>query len=506
MIYDANELAAPRRLKADLCVIGSGPGGATVAMIAAEAGLSTIVLEAGAFLTPSDMTQREEQMFPKLLRLSGSVTTKDRAVRIHQGKGVGGSSLHNLNLCKRVHPSILESWFTQHRLARLDLETWDALYAEAEELLSVTAVDPALWNRHNRLLRDACEALGFAGGGLKHNRTGCLQSGFCELGCAYDAKNNAFKVMMPRAVKAGCEVITHCQAVRVTYDRGRATGVDAVSLDPDTGRPTGAVAVEADRVCVSASATGTAALLLRSKIADESGRCGRGLRIHPAVVVAGDFEEPVDAHKGIPQTYECTELLELDKPDGHRTWIVPAFGHPMGVATMLPGHGDAHYRLMKRYRHLGVLTAMLHDETEGVVEPDGDLGLSIDYWPHAADRAELEHGLRACARLLFAAGATRVYVPGANVMELASADELGRLDALKIERGSMDVTAVHPMASVPMSDDPKGGPVDSAGRHHQLGGLWVADGSLFPTSIGGPPQLSIYALGLHVGRQLVAAS
>ena len=32
--------------------------------------------------------------------------------------------------------------------------------------------------------------------------------------------------------------------------------------------------------------------------------------------------------------------------------------------------------------------------------------------------------------------------------------------------------------------------------------LFVADGSLFPSSIGGPPQLSIYALGLHVGRAI----
>jgi choline dehydrogenase-like flavoprotein len=53
-----------------------------------------------------------------------------------------------------------------------------------------------------------------------------------------------------------------------------------------------------------------------------------------------------------------------------------------------------------------------------------------------------------------------------------------------------------------MGDDPNVAAVDSHGRHHHVAGLWVADGSLFPTSIGGPPQLSIYALGLHVGRAL----
>ena len=36
--------------------------------------------------------------------------------------------------------------------------------------------------------------------------------------------------------------------------------------------------------------------------------------------------------------------------------------------------------------------------------------------------------------------------------------------------------------------------VDSQGTHHQIANLSVLDGSVFPTSIGANPQLSIYAL------------
>jgi choline dehydrogenase-like flavoprotein len=476
-----------------------------VATVAAEAGLKVVMLEPGAFITPGQMTQREEQMLPRLLWQAGARMSRDHGTRIHQGKGVGGSSLHNLNLCKRIDPLLLEHWRTTRGLEALTPETWAGLYSEVEALLSVSTVPEAAWNRHNRILRDGCTALGWRGGGLAHNRTGCLGSGFCELGCAFDAKNNAAKVLVPRFVRAGGTVVTHAQAVRVKTRGGRVHGVEAVIVDGADPQATGRLEIEAPRVCVSASATGTPALLLRSGLLDPGGETGRRLRLHPAVVVAGDFDEPVRAWEGIPQTYECSEHLDLSPGSERRLWIVPAFGHPMGVATMLPGHGPFHAELMRRYAHMAVLVAMLHDETAGVVEPDGDLGLTVDYRPIAADRRALALGLKHGARLLFAAGARRVIVPTYDVQVLTRPDQVDALAETPIRPDTVSLSAVHPMGSVPMGADARVAAVDAFGRHHHVQGLWVSDGSLFPTSIGGPPQLSIYALGLHVGRALLSA-
>ncbi|MFZ5475449.1 MAG: GMC family oxidoreductase N-terminal domain-containing protein [Myxococcota bacterium] len=480
MIHAAD---GPLTLRADLCVIGSGAGGSTAATVAAEAGLSVVVLEPGELLTPGDMCQREEVMFPRLFWDNGARTSADRLVKIHQGRGVGGSTLHNLNLCKRIPDPIRARW---------DLPIdWDPLYAEVEAMLSVSEVSPEQVNRHNALLRDAVAALGWRGGPLRHNRTGCVGSGFCEVGCAFDAKNNAAKVLLPRLVRAGGEVIARCQAVRVTHARGRVTGVDAVALDAVTRLPVGEVRVEAARVCVSASATGTAAVLHRSGLGEG---VGDTLRIHPAIVVAGDFDEPVRAWQGVPQSWECTEHLRLEEPDGPRVWIVPAFAHPVATALLVPGLGDDHARWMRRYAHLGALTAMIHDHTAGRVRPRGDLGLRIDYALADADLRELGRGAEASAKLLFAAGARRVMLPDRRVV--TRPEDVGEV---VVRPGEADLTAVHPMGTVPM-----GGPVDARGRHGEVDGLWVADASLFPTSIGGPPQLTTYALGLHVGRALAS--
>ncbi len=502
MIHDASTAPLPLTLETDLVVVGSGAGGMAAAMAAAEKGVKTLVLEGGEYLTPKAMSQREEQMFPLLLQDAGSRTTADRAVKLHQGRGVGGSTLHNLNLVKRIPKRIRDGWAKEHGLSHLPPERWSALYDELEVLLQVSAVPRERWNRHNQLLEKACAELGWKGSGLSHNRTGCLGSGFCEVGCRYNAKNNAFKVLLPRLLAANGQVLANCVAVRVLSQGGAAVGVEARAIEPGTRKVLGTVTVKAKRVCLSASATGTAALLLRSGVKDPSGLTGNTLRIHPAVLAAGDFDEPVRAWEGIPQTYECTEFLQLDQEGGHRAWVLPAFAHPLGTATMVPGHGAAHRALMERYPNLAVFTAMIHDLTPGRVAPKGELGLSLDYWPDEADRQELMLGLWACAKALFAAGARRVLIPSRVPKVLLPGDDLEGLKAMPLEKGELDLVAVHPMGSVPMGDDPARAPVGSDGKHHHLQNLWVADGSLFPSSIGVPPQLSIYAMGLHVGRAL----
>ena len=509
MIFDASTLSRPLRLEAELCVVGSGAGGMAAATAAAEAGMKVVVLEAGAFVPPEAMTQREEQMLPQLLVANGGQTSADRRVRIHQGRSVGGSTVHNINLCARIPAPIRREWARVSGLEHLPEERWSALYNEVEALLSVSPVEEARWNRHNRLLAEGAEALGWRHGGLRHNRTGCQASGFCLLGCAYDAKNNAAKVLLPRLIAAGGQVISRCQAVTIEHRRGAVTGVSALALDPVLRRPVGRVEVVAPRVCASASATGTAALLIRSGVPDPSGLTGRTLRVHPAPVAAGEFDEPVRAWQGIPQTVECTEFLDFERahPEqgppsdepGHRSWIVPAFAHPVGTASMVPGLGAEHRRLMEAYERLAVFTPMVHDRTAGRVRPRGDLGLRIDYEPDESDRREVAFGVVACARLLFAAGARRVYVPAGGLRVLERGEDLDAVEGA-IVRDLPELTAVHPMSSVPMGDDPARAPVGSDGQHHHLAGLWVGDGSLFPTSIGVPPQISIYAMGLHVGR------
>jgi len=491
---------SPLSLECDVVIVGSGAGGSMAARELAGRGLSVVLLEEGPHHRPRQFDQREEHMLPSLFRELGGQRTDDLSLLVLSGRGLGGSTVHNTNLCKRTAPEILAHW-RELGVTDLDDATLDPLFAEVEELLGVVRIRDDQLSAHNALLKRGVEALGHAGGMLSHNRDDrCIGSGFCELGCAYDGKRNALRVLIPDAMRRGATVLSDARVERVEHDGTRASAVSGALLDGNA-IPRGTFRVEARAVCLAGSAIGSAALALRSALPDPHQQAGRHLHIHPGVAVAGRFADPIEGWHGIPQSYECTEFLDLRPGSDRRAWILPSFAHPVGTATVTPGFGPRLLAGMRDYPHLGVLAAMIHDETEGRVYLDGDR-TRIAYQPDASDRAQLAMGAREAARLLLAAGARDVMVPGIPPISIRTEADLAEITDDRFLPHDVPLTAVHPMGSLRMGEDPRTSVVDSRGRHHHLDNLWVVDGSLFPTSIGTPPQLSIYTFALKVARAL----
>ena len=482
-VISARELKGDLTLDADLCVVGTGAGGAMVARQAALAGLRVVALEEGPRLRPELFTQREDEMIPLLFQQAGARATVDGAITVLQGRGLGGSTVHNTNLCKRAPDEILRTWPDGWRAPDL-LPHYEAVERE----LNVRPIEPHLINRNNALLQKGAEKLGWRGAVLSHNRDGCIGSGFCELGCPVDGKQNALKVLLPAAQRAGARIVADCHAEQILMQGRRAVGVLARGA---------AVTVEVRApVCLSGSAIGSPLLALRSAIADENNQIGRGLHLHPGAAVAGIFDDRVEGWIGIPQSYECTEQLRFDEDSDARVWIVPGFAHPAGAASLLPGFGAEHRQRMRDYAKMAILVAVLHDRSSGTVKAASDGRPLIHYALDDADQRALNQGLHACVKLLFAAGARRVLVPFASPLELdrvpSDFNHVYRpLDPL--------LTAVHPMGTLAL-----GRVCDEEARLRGVENLWVADGSLFPSSIGGPPQMTIYAAARKVAAHIVA--
>lgn len=497
-----SHLENPSDLRADVVVIGTGAGGSMAFHDLALKGHDVIALELGMHLVPQDMNGREELMLPQLFAEGAGRATDDFSVSILQGKGVGGSTLHNTNLCKRLPDPLRRTWAQDFGLTDLLLPGLDADFEAVEKLLNVHPVPDDRVNTNNALLENGMKALGYRGGRLKHNRKLCQQSGLCELGCPNDGKENATRVLIPPAMKAGGRLFTCARVDRILTRDGRATGVVGHGVDPITGAEICEFQVRAPHVVLAASATSSAALARRSALSDPHRLMGTNLHMHPGAIVVGIFEEKIEGWLGTPQAVECTEFLEFGPDSQKRAWIVSGFAHPGAAAGFLPGFGPGHASLMRQYPHVGVAIVMLHDHVSGRVSPGVGEHVYVDY---SLDRAEYEQmalGLRGAARIMLAAGAHKVMVPTRPATWLENDADVANLSARSLGALSPPLTAVHPMSTLWMGEDPSRSVVDPGGQHHHVRGLWVGDGSLFPTSIGGPPQISIYTFARRVAREL----
>ncbi len=503
MIYTSDHFTKNETLKCDVCIVGSGAGGAYAAHALSSRGKSVILVESGSFHTLRDFSQREEAMFPKLFYEAGNRRTSDRKIRVLHGKGVGGSTLHNVNLCKRIPEELFALW----NLKGLSFAQLEAHYQEVETLLGVKKIAENQVNRANTLFRAGTQKLGYKGAILSHNRTGCVGSGFCELGCSYDGKNNALKVLIPKIVGSGKGRVLADAKVTIFEMQGRRVVKARVSIRdprlPPDSPPKCEITIEANAFVSCAGGIETPLLLQRSRIPDPFGLIGSKLFLHPGTAALGFFEEKVESWMGVPQSWECTEFLGFGARDANRVWLIGGSAHPAGAASILPGFGSAHRELMHQYPHIVPISPMVHDQSCGRVSQDGEHRVKIDYELNAKDQAQLGLGLFESAKILFAAGARQVLIPFVSPILVSSVDELMmHRERLNHCLGETDIVSVHPMGSVWMGNSPESSCLDVTGRYHHLDNLFVADMSVYPTSIGVPPQISTYAMGKLVGENV----
>lgn len=476
----------------DVCVVGSGAGGAVIAKELAEAGLSVVILEAGEHHEPSTFTEYEPDMLRRLFWDSGLRRTRDGAIVISQGRGVGGSTVHNLCYAVRPPQPLLDRW---------GLPDISNALARVEQTLNVRQIEESEVNSLNAVIRRGCEAMGWHGTVQRHNRGACTACGArCLFGCPASktgiGKQSMAVTYIPLALAAGARLYSNCLAEAVLVENGKAVGVSASSLS-------GQLTIQSKVVVLAAGAINSPQLWLKSRLPNPNRQVGQNLHLHPAVFVGGIFDEIVDGHLGIPQSYYIDEFLDLgDTPDSGYL-LMPAFGSQLIVAASLPGFGKSHRELMERYRHIAALLVLLHDTTSGRVSLNRDGTPRIVYRLNREDKAVLVEGAINAARLLIAAGATEILMPYTQHVRIKTEADLAGIHRRGIVPNDVMLASSHPQGTLRMGEDAATSVVTFSGEARDVRNLFVADASLFPTSIGVPPMLTIAALADYVAHQIV---
>lgn len=519
----------PMQLDADAVVVGSGAGGGVVAAELSRAGRSVVVLEAGAFVSEASMPTDELDAFGRLYLNHGLLTTWDGSLTMLAGTAVGGGTLVNWMTCLPAPAWIRDEWGRRHGIEGLTGTAWDDDVRAIEDELGVA--EASVIPPKDAAILHGAAALGWTAAAVtRRNAASCGECGACPFGCRPGTKRSGIRVHLAEAHAAGARIVPGVKVTRVLMEGGRAVGVegDARWSDPSTGEPaadgrTRRLIVRAPVVIVAAGALRTPAVLQGSGL--EHPAIGRNLRVHPVPVVAGFFQQPIDMWQG---TMQAAHSLEFAEPaSGSNGYVIEsAPGHPGLLALALPWEGtDAHADVMLRSRRIGPFIAVTRDGGEGRTTLTKAGRVRVDYRLDSGGVTTLRHALVSMARLARAAGASEIVAVGtpplwhgrggfaAGREEAAFArfeSALGSFD-LRPNRGS--VFSAHQMGSARMGADPRTHACDPWGRVRRdgrgdvpIGGLFVADGSLFPTGVGVNPMVTIMVLARRVSRTILEAA
>jgi choline dehydrogenase-like flavoprotein len=512
-VVDGSAAPADLDLSADVCVIGTGAGGAVTAAVLAQAGLDVLMIEEGGYYTSADFTMREKDCVPRLYQEDGTRSTADASIALLQGRAVGGTTVVNWTTSFRTPEDVVAHWAVKHSVGGFSYADLLPHYEAIEARLAIAKVELETLNANNRALYDGCKALGWQVDTLRRNVHACFQSGFCHLGCPVNAKRSMLVTMIPDAIDAGARLVFRARADRLEVDAGSVSRLRGVLLDSEGRLPTGhAITVKARRFVVSGGALNSPALLLRSGL-DSSGLVGTRTFVHPALASLAFFDRDVNPFQGAPQSAASHHFAHRGGGADVGYFLETVPWYPGLAATAVPGFGSGHAATMqlaaKTAIHVAILIDGFHDEVPGgrvTLRPSG--GPLLDYPIPAPLWSAMRDAQKRLAEVQFAAGARRVLTLHAVPGEMTDKAQIERIvDDLRWEVGSTPVFSAHLMGGCRMGDDPKTSVVRSADlRHHALSNLYVIDGSVFPTSLGVNPQESIYGLARLMATRLAGAA
>ncbi len=506
---DYSQAEPIKRIECDVVIVGSGAGGGIAAEILSRSGVNVLIVEEGPLKTASDFKMQEKEAYAELYQEVAGRQTLDKGIQILQGRSVGGSTTVNWTSSFRTPQQTLDYWqneFSIRGLSSAELSPWFE-WVEQRLKISKWPVPP---NKNNQLLADGATQLGWGYAVIPRNVYGCANLGYCGMGCPLNAKQSMLVTCIPTAVENGATLIHRARAESIIQQQSQAVGIWLSSMSTlGQIKQKNVTQVIAKKVILSAGAIGSPAILLRSQVRDPFNNLGKRTFLHPVTASIAKMTNKVEAFSGAPQSIYSDQFLWRDGVTGELGYKieVPPM-HPVLSSTLLLKHGAQHQALMKDFAYYQANIALLrdgfHPDSQGgqvVLNDEGypqlDYPISDSLW------RGLKHALKSMIELQFAAGAKQVlplHLDASMQTNWQSAQQ--QVDSLSPDKLRWQTMSAHVMGGCGMGENENNSVVNSQGNHHQLENLTIIDGSLFPTSLGVNPQLSIYAIAAKLASQL----
>lgn len=289
--------------------------------------------------------------------------------------------------------------------------------------------------------------------------------------------------------------------------------------------------VKAKVVVCSAGSIQTPALLLNSKFTHP--KIGKYLTLHPVLGCGGIFPEipHTELHSGVSMgvvvrspTFNAKDLLdnEEDRQDAlrHNVAIETPPIHVGLFGLIMPWSSGLQFKLITMfYKHYGVFLGFARDHCteQNYVTIDKEGNPKVFYQLLMKDEKQVMKGLEMQLRFLFESNAKFLFIGHSkNAWYYNNSQKDGKAKAKEafekylkevwdegIIKNTVTLFSAHQMSSCRMSASTENGPTSPTGELYECDNLFLADGSVLPTSLGINPMITIEAMSHMISKNVV---
>ncbi|MEW6055522.1 MAG: GMC family oxidoreductase [Bdellovibrionota bacterium] len=455
----------------DFAIVGSGVSGGRVAYELTKGGAKCLLLEAGREFGKNTFPKNEMDYSTQLFWGGGLEVTTGGNIGLLRAKCLGGTSIVNQALLDRFDDLAWSDWRAASHIAFFNANTMADHYDASAKKLKIGSIPVEYYNKNAMVFTRACNKLGYNWSPLQRAQADCrLDQGsdciVCLGGCPRDSKQSSLVTTIRWAREAGLEVRSEFEVVSISPSESEVR-VQGYQGGDQTE-------VIARQVVLAAGALGNTGILLRSGLKSRLPALGKRFACHPQYMSYAVFDEPIDAHKGAFQSVKSDD--KKMRAQGFK--LENVFAPPIGTAMLMPGFGQKHMKLMKKYRYLASMEVAIRDDASGVITLGSNGKLKVQKPLTASDREKTERGLATVRELFAAAGAKEV---------ISCTQAFG----------------LHLMGGCSIGVDGAHSVVDPEFRVHGYKNIFIADSSIFPGAPGINPSFTIMALSHRASQEML---
>jgi hypothetical protein len=468
-----------RDIDTDVCVIGSGAGGAVAAYnIAKNTGKRVTILEKGRYYIPQkDFTNLEPEMIGTLYKDGALEMTEDFYLAILQGICLGGSTAINNGICFRTPHPVLEEW--EKLGAKLDVPKLENYFTTVENIIGAIPMNQKITNEGANRFYNGAQKLGLNPEWFVTNFGECGGSGYCNIGCKYNRKLSMLLNYLPLAIDKGAEIIVDAEVIKINTSGRSANKIYCKTSDGTN------FTVTAKQVVVAAGAIGSSGILLKSGI---KRNVGTRLSFNITTPMMAQFPDKISSFDGVQM---CCYIK------GNGYLVETTFNPPGASALIMQGWFAQLNERMKNYTQFATAAPVVGSEPNGKIKLSIFGNTVVNYDMTNSDFKKLKEGMKTLSRIFLAAGADCVLPSSYDDIVVKSDADLYKIDEQVKQPEDISLSTAHPQGGNPMSDNKDIGAVDTKFRVHGFDNLYVCDASVFPTGVMVNPQLSIMGLASY---------